>query len=348
MRLRDPRLWMAVAVTAVFLWLALRDVDLRQVGRAMARANWLLLVAGSVPAYLATLWLRALRWRHLTDPIRRLPVAPMFRATAVGFMANNLFPLRVGEVLRAWYLARETGASGSALFGTVVLERVIDGLVFLVLAGVVLSVYGGSGGEQGLALGLELPLLLALCTPLGLILVVRLWPERVARWARAGLRPLSARGGERAAEAVARFAEGLGAISRGGHLFWIAWHSVWIWGVASVVPFWIGLRALGVELDSPATAVAASYVLLTAVGIAVALPSVPGFFGPYHFACRAALGLFGVEQSLAVAMGTLTHAVFWITMTATGLAVLRVRRTSLHELEEHTSVEDLGPEGPTR
>jgi len=348
MRLRDPRLWLALAVTALFLWLALRDVDFRLVARAMARADWILLVAGSVPAYLAMLWLRARRWRHLTDPIRPVPFGPLFRALAVGFMANNLFPLRVGEVARAWYLARETGASGSALFGTVVLERVIDGVVFLLLVGVILSVYGGGGDEGGLALSLELPILAVLSAPLGVVVVVRLWPDRMAAWARTGLRPFSPGAAERVADMVGRFAEGLGAISRGGHLFWIAWHSVLIWLVASVVPFWIGLRALGIDLGSPATNLAASYVLLTAVGIAVALPSVPGFFGPYHFACRAALGLYGVEQSLAVAMGTLTHAVFWVTMTGTGLAVLRLRRTPLHELEEHTSVEDLGPQGPAR
>ena len=61
---------------------------------------------------------RALRWRYLTDPIQPIERGPLFRATAVGFMTNNLLPLRAGELIRAWYLSRETGANGTTLHVT--------------------------------------------------------------------------------------------------------------------------------------------------------------------------------------------------------------------------------------
>src|SRR5262249_49776204 len=88
----------------------------------------------SVPAYLAVVWLRALRWRHLTGTIRPMPRAALFRAVAVGFMANNIFPLRIGELVRVGFLARETRAPAAAVLATVVLERVIDGLSVLAMA----------------------------------------------------------------------------------------------------------------------------------------------------------------------------------------------------------------------
>jgi uncharacterized membrane protein YbhN (UPF0104 family) len=75
--------------------------------------------------------------------------------------------------------------------------------------------------------------------------------------------------------------------------------------------------------------VAASYVTLVAVGVAVALPSAPGFFGPYHYAARLALTRFGLDESTALAVGTLAHATFWVIITGAGLVVLRFRRTTL-------------------
>jgi hypothetical protein len=321
-------------------------VSFQELATDMARANWWILLAGSIPAHVLAIYLRALRWRHLTDPIRPISTGPLFRATAVGFMANNLIPLRVGEVIRAWYLARETGTSGTALFGTVILERVIDSAVFLALVAVIVGVYGLRLGAEGAAVGV--PLLFLLSAPMGFVLALRFWPTRATRLAGAVLRPVSQPMAERVEGVVGRFAEGLGAISRGGHLFWIGLHSILIWLVVSVIPFWAAIAALDIDLGSLGRTLAACYVLLTAVGIAVAIPSAPGFFGPYHLACRAALARFGVPESAALAMGTLTHAVFWVTITALGLIVLRMRRTPLAELEEHARVEDLPatpPEG---
>jgi hypothetical protein len=136
---RDRRVWLGVAVTLATLWLALRGVDFRILARDMARANLALLFGLSIPLYVLQFYLRALRWRHLTDAVRPIARAPLFRATAIGLMANNVFPLRVGEVVRAWYLAREVKSDTAPLFGTVVLERVIDAVVVVALAIVLLG-----------------------------------------------------------------------------------------------------------------------------------------------------------------------------------------------------------------
>jgi uncharacterized protein (TIRG00374 family) len=338
-RLKDPRVWVGLAVTAVSLWLALRGVDFHEVAGDMAQANWVLLLGVSIPAHILALYLRALRWRHLTDPIQPIGTGPLFRATAVGFMANNLIPLRVGEVIRAWYLGRETGASSPALFGTVILERVIDSAVFLFLVGVIVGVYGLRLGAGGVALGV--PLLVMLSAPMAFVMALRFWPEPAIRLSGAVVRPISEPLAARIQDAVASFAEGLGAISRGGHLFWIAFHTVVIWLVVAPLPFWAGIAALHIDLGSPLRTAAATYVLLTAVGIAVAIPSAPGFFGPYHLACRAALTRFGVPQAQALAVGTLAHGIFWVTVTALGLWVLRSHGSSLDELEEHTEAQQL-------
>lgn len=331
-RLRDPRIWLGLFVTVAAVWFALRDVDARALVAEFRRANLVLLLGLSVPAYLLVVYLRALRWRHLTDPIQPMPTRPLFRAVAIGFMANNVFPLRIGEFVRCWYLGRETGASPAAIFGTVILERVADTLMVILLALGALSIWGG-GDHVAWRRGVLLLLPVA-AVPLAVLAWLRLDPHRVLRLASALLWPLPQRLRATLLEQLRSFSRGLGALRGGAHVFWIAVDSVLIWLVASTIPMLAGFLALGIDLGSPSRLLVASWMLLAGVGIAVALPSAPGFFGVYHSACRLVLERFGISPEMAVALGTLCHAVFWFTLTGLGFAVLRSRHTSLGELDE--------------
>lgn len=311
-------------------------------GRAIARANWLLLVGGSVPPYLLLVWIRALRWRHLTTPIREIGTGALYRAVSVGFMANNIFPLRMGEVVRCWYLGRESGASTAALFGTVVLERTIDAVSVLLLLFLVFGVWG-AGGQGELERGVVLLVPVAL-VPLAFLFLLRVAPDPVIAFAHAVLRPFPRRFSDFIEDLLRRFTEGLGALSGGSHLVWIAVHSVLIWLVVSTLPVIVTFLALDMDLGPPLQVLGAAWMTQAAVGVAVALPSAPGFFGIFHWACKLALVRFGVAPETAVAAGTLIHAVMWLTLTSMGLAALRSRRTSLHDVDEAVAPEP-GPAG---
>jgi len=331
-RSRLVRTLFGVAVTIATLGLALRGVDFATLGRDLARANLVLLIGLSVPAHVLMLWVRALRWRYLTDAVQPIGRAPLFRATAVGALANNVFPLRIGEVVRAYYLGRETHAGRAALFGTIVLERGIDGLAVLLLA---LAIFGVRGSADAGMLAVGVPLLVIGLVPLVGMVWLRLAPGQVVAVARAGLRVTTGgRGADSVEYVIRRIADGLGSLQGGRHLWWVTWHSIVIWTVLGVAPFLIAMASLGIDLGSLARELAAGFVTLAAVGVAVALPSAPGFLGPYHLAAREALRRFGVTEELALAVGTLSHALFWVTSTGVGLAVLRFRGTRLDELAQ--------------
>jgi uncharacterized membrane protein YbhN (UPF0104 family) len=133
---------------------------------------------------------------------------------------------------------------------------------------------------------------------------------------------------------LTRFSEGLGALRNGRSLLLVAGYTILIWLVAATIPLLAAFAAVGVELGSPLETIGAAWITQAAIGMAVALPSAPGFFGPYHFACKVALERFGIPPETAVALGTLIHAVFWLSLTSLGLLVLRARRTSFGEIEE--------------
>lgn len=330
-RIRDPRVWLGGVTTIVAMYLALRGVDIKGVAAEFRRANLVVLLGLSVPAYVVVVWLRAMRWKLLTDIVQPIPKGAMFRAVAVGLMANNLFPLRMGEIVRSWYLGRECGAPPAAIFGTVMIERVIDTLMVILLALVVLVVVGAEGDDrwvQGVLLLLPVALL-----PFAVLLWLKLAPDQVLAVAAALSRPFSQAIRNALLSQLERFAVGVRALTRAAHPCWVGAYTLLIWLVASTIPMLAGFLSLGVDFGTPFETLCAAWMLLAAVGIAVAFPSAPGFFGLYHSACRLVLERFGMSSETAVAIGTLLHAVFWVSLTLLGLAVLRSRRTSLGDVD---------------
>jgi uncharacterized membrane protein YbhN (UPF0104 family) len=326
----EPRIWVALASTIVAMWFAVRGVELSAVMAEFRRARFGILIGLSVPAYVLAVYVRALRWRYLTDAIAPMPVGALFRAVAVGFMANNLLPLRMGEFLRSWYLARETGTRGAAVLGTVIIERVIDVTMVILLALLMLWLLGGpdeSTWQRGAML--LAPVALA---PIGALVWLRIAPAQVRGIVAWLLRPFPERLAGYVLDQLDRFSIGLGALRGGAHLFWLGFHSLTIWLLLSALPMTAGFLALDIPMESLWQLALASWMTLAAVGIAVALPSAPGFFGVYHSACRLVLEELGLSPELAVALGTLLHAVFWLTFTTLGFVALRWGMTSLGDL----------------
>lgn len=112
-----------LAASAIALYLALRSVDLAAIGDAIAAASSAPLL-GAVLLVFVTMWLRSWRWQRL------LPVAPPVRrilpVLLVGYLGNAVLPARLGEAIRSYLLARREGLSSAGVFGTAILERIVD------------------------------------------------------------------------------------------------------------------------------------------------------------------------------------------------------------------------------
>ncbi len=328
-RVTDPRVLLGLAVSALALWFSFRDVSFSAIWEAMRAADPWILLLPSVPCYVWSIYVRALRWRHLTEGLATIERGALFRATAVGFMVNNVMPLRLGEIVRAWVLSRDTGVPATALFGTVIVERVVDAVFVLLLAAFVL----GTFGVQGLDTRAVLVTLGTIVTvPLVFIAVLRAAPERVLNLVtRITGAVLPAALATRVDGLVRGLADGLSGLRSGRSLAWVLFHSAVLWLPCSTIPFAATMLSLGVDVGGPFSLAQASLTVLVCVGAAVALPSAPGFVGLYHTAARFALQPFGVGPEAALAVGTLAHGVFWITITGLGLLMLRQRGGSLKE-----------------
>ncbi|HYQ60627.1 MAG TPA: lysylphosphatidylglycerol synthase transmembrane domain-containing protein, partial [Desulfatiglandales bacterium] len=126
------RLIIGCLIGLVFLYLTGRKVDFSLMWEAFTKVNyWFVLLA--VPVIFFSHLLRALRWRYLMDPIKRVDVASLFSALLIGYMANILMPAHLGELLRAYVLGKKREVSASSTLATIVVERIIDVFALLLL-----------------------------------------------------------------------------------------------------------------------------------------------------------------------------------------------------------------------
>lgn len=347
----SPRLKTAIGIilSVLLLGWALRDVSFGDVVRRIAAADpiWFLL---SILVSLGGFWFRAVRWGFFLAPVAPgLPLWPRTAATFIGFAANNVLPARIGEFARALSLSRLTQISSAAAFAGLVLERIFDGLIlvgmlFFAMASREFPGEIGPGGAdvQGAAL-----LLAGVMALTGLVLFLAMMRPRIA----AGIVHLfvgrfPARVRDPVLEMLRSFARGLEAM-KNPRLFTISLALALGQWVFLALSFHLGLRAFQID-DVPFVG---SIFLQSLISLAVAIPSSPGFFGPFEAASRIGLGIWGVPAEPAISFAIGYHIGGFLPVTLIGLYLVwktRLGWSTLRRSEEVVESVARDPEPPSR
>lgn len=312
-----PRLLLGVAVSAALFAALLASVDLTELGAQLRRTRWgwTLLAALLAPA---GLWVRARRWRYLFPPRSEPPA--LVPAVMIGYMANNVLPLRAGEVVRVYVVARRWGRGFWTALATLVVERVLDSLAIVLVLGVLVLLVPVPRALQWTAatlLGLDVAAMgvlgfLAAAPARGRRLLARL----TGRWpALAG----------RVAHGFETFVNGLDGIRSPSHLGPLLAWTVAVWLVAALAA-WAALRA--VRLDLP---LVAGWAVLAFVGLGISIPSAPGYVGVFHYAAVLAVEMFGVPRTAGLGFALVFHATQVVPVTLAGWVYLLREHVSLGE-----------------
>ncbi len=286
------RIGLSLGVSVLFIWLSLRNTDVRAVGSAILKAD-----PRRVLAYLGLLLvvhlIRTVRWGMLLRPLGRISFKRLNSASAVGFMLLMLLPFRLGEFARPLLIARPPpGQPGARLkrsgaMASCVVERVIDGISVGLLGVVALRLLGQSVSGHYAAFARKAALLVAvgffgLCVALAAAYFLR---ERALRLVRAVVSLVSPRLAERAADILDAFISAL-------HL-----GSPWkVLGVLALTAAYWGTAAYGLALLAPAFGMklgplmAATVLAVQVVGVMV--PAGPGMVGTLQFFTQMGLSLF--------------------------------------------------------
>ncbi|HYB41038.1 MAG TPA: lysylphosphatidylglycerol synthase transmembrane domain-containing protein [Candidatus Methylomirabilis sp.] len=313
---RAAKVLLGIAFSAALLVYLFWEVDPHEVTARLANTLWGFL-ALSVALNIASLWLRAWRWYYLFPPGSH--PSHLFNALMIGYMGNNLLPLRAGEVVRA-YVAARRGQRFWTVLATIVVERGLDGLAIGVIIGVLFLVIPIPPQLRWPAAVFLIADLAAMAV-LAVIAAAPGWCGRVLstlfrRWTWAE---------RHAMDALHTMTEGLRGVRAGHHFLPIALSSAGIW-VLFAFSVWTGLHAA--HLDLP---LAASWTVLAFLGLGVSLPSSPGYIGVVQAATVLALALFSVPRTEALSFSVLIHASQFFPVTLYGLVLLLVEHVSLAE-----------------
>ena len=301
------RAGVGVLISLVCVYLVLRGVDLQQTADLVggAKPAWLLL---AVAAVIGDLVFRALRWQVLIRPIHRVPLRRLSAYMLVGYLANNVLPARLGELVRSHYLGDREGISRSATLGTVVVERVVDTVILVGIgAAAILILHVRGVVVSAILIGVAIAGLL--CVALAVALAAHRLPGAGRAAAYLGRWP-------RVVGVATRLRDGLRVAALPRTIAAAGLLSVAAWGCTVLAVLAVG-QSLGIQLT-----VGEGALLAAGTNLATAVPSGPGYLGTFEYAGQSIALAFGLGASEGLALALLIHVLTLIVSSVGGAAAL--------------------------
>jgi uncharacterized protein (TIRG00374 family) len=274
--------------------------------------------------------LRSWRWRYLLPRDKHISLKVLFDGLMLGNFGNFILPLRAGEFMRPYIVMKESGYSFPVCFLSVVVERFFDLSMVLVLfclmmlsiEGIDPCVYYGAAGLSMVAV-----------TLLVFILLGALFPDRLERLSNRILVFLPATVAKPFQHLLDEFFKGVGVLRDGRSVFAVLGLSLLIW-LSTIWQYSVMLSILDLPMDF---LFGLSITVILALG--VALPSAPGFIGPFEGAVTLTFPLFGQSSDLGFTYAVLAHIHQYLMIILLGVWVVFKYGLKFNELRSDTQTE---------
>lgn len=323
--MKNWQFWVGVIISAIFVGIALQGLKLDEFWQAITHANYWWILPG-IAVYFVGVWVRAWRWHYLLSPIKKISTNAMFPIVTIGYMGNNIYPLRAGEVLRAVILKRRHNVPVSASLATIFVERIFDGVVMLSFVFVNLNELAKLNADSGVAGSIQQIALLgtlAFFGALAVFLIAAMFPQfttKVGTWMIE--RFLPERFHLKLASLMHKFLDGLASLRSPINILMVFLTSVVIW-LLETAKYWFVMHAFSFEVSFFALMLMNGIVNLT-----TSLPGAPGHIGTFDTPGIAVLQSYGIAKALATGYTLVLHAALWLPVTLLGAYFLT--REGLH------------------
>lgn len=307
--------WVGILISAVFLYFSLRGLQLNAFWQTIQTAQYLWILPG-IAVYFLGVWVRSWRWHYLLRPLKKIPTKTMFPIVTIGYMGNNIYPARAGELLRAVVLNNREGVPISASLATIIVERIFDavvmlGFVFLNLPELSHLTHnsGFVGNIQQVAIWGSIAFIGALLV----FLLAAMFPkvtERVVNFCIDKILPLRWR--EKSHGLAMRFLSGLESLRSPQDALMVFFTSVLIW-LLETGKYWFVMHAFQFQVSFFAL-----MLMNGIVNLATTIPSAPGYLGTFDAPGIAVLTAYGVSRSIATGYTLVLHVALWLPITVLG------------------------------
>jgi uncharacterized protein (TIRG00374 family) len=314
------KFWAGLLISALFLYLAFRNLDLHKMWDTVRSADPFY-VALAVAVTFFQYVFRTLRWGILLEPLKETGFLHRWNALLVGFAGNCVLPARLGEFVRANYLGQAEEVSSSSTFGTVVVERLFDAFCLLqvLLVGLLYTTFPTEWSSYAKTLRVTGILLFAggilfIVFLVGFKLKARAFLrllDRILFFVPQGLR-------SRLIDMIWNFS--LGLVMLKGPDRWamaiLHSYSVWILGLAQ-----IAFISWSIGIDIP---LLATCLIMSMAAFGVAIPSAPGFIGTFHLSVQYGFLFYGMGREEGLSAAVLLHAAFYVPTVVLGLVAFLI------------------------
>ncbi len=309
------QLWIGILISAVLLYFALKGLELKLVWNSLKTARYVWLLPG-IAVYFLGVWVRSWRWHYMLRPLKKIPTKTMFPIVTIGYMGNNIYPARAGEVLRAVILKQREDVPVSASLATVIVERIFDGVVMLAFIFLNLGELAKLTDDSGYIGSIQQIALWGAVVFIGALVVFLLaamFPkitEKISGWIIDRFIPVRFR--EKIRPIVLRFLTGLEALRSPQEALMIFLTSVIIW-LLETGKYWFVMHAFDFQVSFFAL-----MLMNGIVNLATTIPSAPGYLGTFDAPGIALLGAYGISSEIAAGYTLVLHAALWFPITALG------------------------------
>ena len=317
--------WIGVFISVFFLYLALRGLEFGEMWEALQGAVYWWLIPG-VAIYFIGVWVRSWRWHYLLRPLKTIPTKKMFPIVTIGYMGNNIYPARAGEILRAVILKRRENVAISASLATIIVERVYDGVVMLAFVFLNLPELAGLTGESGFVGNIQTLALVGAAAFVGaltLFLLAAMFPSRaegILTWMVNRFIPERFR--DRVLKVILPFLTGLESLRSPKEALMVFVTSVVIW-LLETGKYWFVMHAFDFDVSFFAL-----MLMNGIVNLATTIPSAPGYVGTFDAPGIAVLQAYGVNQATAAGYTVVLHVALWLPITILG--AIYMTREGIH------------------
>lgn len=279
------KLFIGIIISFIALWWAFKEFDWAGFASAITDASIFFLVM-SLLALLLAIPIRGFRWRLFLEPMGEVTTLQTTEATVVGYFGNNIFPFRFGEVIRSYFISQQCDIPISKVFGSVLVERLIDVggmLVILVMLPLIIAI------PEDLKIPVIIAMVISGCA---IALFIWLMSREKISIASGKLKGI-----------IENLHTGFSSLRKSRHHPVILLATIGIWLCYYFNIHW-AQQALGLGFT-----MGQSYLVLVVVSVVIAIPAAPGYLGTFHAAVIFLVnGLLEVELVPAQALAIILHA----------------------------------------
>ena len=319
---------LGILISAGFLFFAFRGQDYGRMREAVRSFDYRY-IPPALALYLLGIWTRAFRWSVLLRPLTKVGARDVAPITVVGFMANNVLPLRTGEVVRAYVLSKRYEVRKTSALATIAVERLFDGLTMLGFMLVAATAVSFTSELRHLAL---IAFVLFAVALIGLFLLT-VGGDLRDRLLQVVLGPLPPPVADRVERMTESFLSGLGVLKRKGDLAAVAGASILAWTFEASTYYTIS-RGFDAEIKD-VMGVGETLLTTGVANLATLVPSSPGYVGPFEYGVQLVVsGALGVPRELALSFAIVVHATLYFPITIWGAIEWWRQHLSLKQVRE--------------